>query len=64
MPAAEQVIHIYDHEKACIYLESGRVVRLRNSPFKEADEALEPLTQLARQKGLIASGDVVATFSA
>lgn len=57
-------MHIYDHEKACLFLDNGKVVRVRDKVKREADELLEPLTEKARQKGLIGEKDVVVTFSA
>jgi hypothetical protein len=59
-------MHTYDHEKACLFLDNGKVVRVRdNSKSKrDADDLLEPLTEKARKAGLIGEKDVVVTFSA
>lgn len=56
-------IHIYDHEKACLFLDSGKVVRVRDSVKRSADDVLGPLTEKARIAGLIGQQDTVATFS-
>jgi len=60
----ETMIHIYDHEKGRLYLNNGKEVKVPSKLFKTAEDALEPLTLAARRKGLIASNDLVATFSA
>ncbi|MBU2952267.1 hypothetical protein [Marinobacter sp. F3R08] len=57
-------MHTYDHEKACLFLDSGKVVRVRDKSSRQADELLEPLTEKARKAGLIGEKDVVVTFSA
>lgn len=56
-------IHIYDHEKACLFLNNGKVVRVRDNIKRQADDVLEPLTMKARKAGLIGNQDTVATFS-
>lgn len=57
-------IHIYDHEKARIYLENGREVKVNNHEKFSSDDAPELLTRIARRKGFISANDVIATFSA
>lgn len=56
-------IHIYDHEKSCLFLDNGKVVRVRDSIKRAADDVLGPLTEKARIAGLIGQQDTVATFS-
>lgn len=58
------VMHTYDHEKACLFLDNGQVVKVRDKQKREAVELLEPLTEKARKAGLIGEKDVVITFSA
>lgn len=57
-------MHTYDHEKACLFLDNGKVVRVRDKSKRQADDLLEPLTEKARKSGLIGEKDVVVTFSA
>ncbi len=56
-------VHFYDHDGSRLFLDSGKVLRIRKNPFRSADEALEPLTRWARQLHLIAEQDVIATFN-
>lgn len=57
-------MHVYDHEKACLFLDNGKVVRVRDKVKRDADDLLEPLTEKARRAGLIGANDRVVTFSA
>lgn len=60
---AARNMHIYDHEKSRLYLENGKVVRVRDKVKRSADDVLQPLTEAARRKGLIGLDDMVVTFS-
>jgi hypothetical protein len=62
MQLTTDTVHIYDHNDSKLFLDTGRVIKLRNNPFESAESALEPLTRWAKQLQLIGEKDVIATF--